>query len=95
MRATHLGRMPNLSGSAEFSIVFAPGRVESVEYLRGEESLEELAGKLRTSHYQVEFPEGSTAKIMRRAQLSCTPSAGCMAVLVPPESARPKEMGAQ
>jgi len=88
MRAVHLGKMPNFSGSAEFSIVFSPGRVESVEYLRGEESLEDLSAKLKAAHYQVEFPEGSKAKILRRAQLSCTPSAGCMAVLVPPEKAK-------
>jgi tetratricopeptide (TPR) repeat protein/transglutaminase-like putative cysteine protease len=87
MRASHLGKLPNLSGSAEFSIVFAPGRVESVAYLRGEESLESLTDKLKASHYQVEFPAGSKAKLFRRAQLSCTPSAGCMAVLVPPDRA--------
>ncbi len=91
MRATRLGKLPNLSGSAEFSIVFAPRRVESVEYLRGNDALESLADKLKAAHYEVEFPVGSQAKIFRRAQVSCTPSAGCMAVLVPPAKARPRQ----
>jgi tetratricopeptide (TPR) repeat protein len=91
MRAIHLGKLPDFSGSAEFSIVFAPGRIESAEYLRGEESLEPLTVNLKAARYQIEFPEGSKAKIFRRAQLSCTPSAGCMAVLVPPDKARPRQ----
>jgi tetratricopeptide (TPR) repeat protein len=91
MRATRLGKIPNLVGSAEFSIVFVPGRVESAEYLRGEDSLEALTDKLKAAHYQVEFPDGSKAKIFRRAQLSCTPSAGCMVVLVPPDKALPQQ----
>jgi hypothetical protein len=78
-------------GSAEFSIVFVPGRVESAEYLREEDSLEALTDKLKAAHYQVEFPDGSKAKIFRRAQLSCTPSAGCMVVLVPPDKALPQQ----
>jgi tetratricopeptide (TPR) repeat protein len=88
MRAIKLGKQPNLTGTAEFSIVFAIGKVESVEYVSGEESLESLTDKLKAAHYQVEFPVGSKAKILRRAELSCTPAAGCMAVLVPPGNAR-------
>jgi tetratricopeptide (TPR) repeat protein/transglutaminase-like putative cysteine protease len=88
MRAVKLGKQPNLSGTAEFSIVFAMGKVESIKYVSGEESLESLTDKLKAAHYQVEFPVGSKAKILRRAELSCTPSAGCMAVLVPAANAR-------
>jgi tetratricopeptide (TPR) repeat protein/transglutaminase-like putative cysteine protease len=88
MRSIKLGKQPNLSGTAEFSIVFAMGKVESVEYVSGEKSLESLTDKLKAAHYQVEFPAGSKAKILRRGELSCTPSAGCMAVLVPSANAR-------
>ncbi len=83
MRTTNLGQQPNLLGSAEFSIVFAPGGVESVAYLSGEKSLKSMSDKLKSIRYQVEFPAGSTAKILRRAELSCTRSAGCMVVLLP------------
>jgi tetratricopeptide (TPR) repeat protein len=88
MRTAKLGKLPNLSGTAEFAMVFAPGKIESVEYVSGEESLQSLTDKLKAAHYQIEFPAGSKAKILRRAQLSCTPSAGCMAVLMPPANAR-------
>jgi tetratricopeptide (TPR) repeat protein/transglutaminase-like putative cysteine protease len=88
MRTANFGKLPKLSGMAEFAIVFAPGKIESVEYVSGEKSLQSLTEKLKTAHYQVDFPAGSKARILRRAQLSCTPSAGCMAVLMPPANAR-------
>jgi tetratricopeptide (TPR) repeat protein len=95
MRAVKLCKQPGLSGTAEFWIVFAPGKVESVQYVSGEESLESLTGKLKAAHYQVEFPVGSAAKILRRAEISCTLSVGCMAVLVPPANARVPQMVSQ
>jgi tetratricopeptide (TPR) repeat protein len=93
LRTVKLGKQPSLLGSAEFSIVFTQGKIESVEYVSGEESLEGLTAKLKAAHFQIEFPAGSQAKILRRAELSCNPSSGCMAVLVPAASARvPKEI---
>ncbi len=88
MRAVKLGKQPGLSGTAEFAILFAPGKIESVEYVSGEKSLESLTDKLKAARYQIEFPAGSQARILRRAQISCTPSAGCMAVVMPPANAR-------
>ncbi len=91
MRATKFGKQPNLSGSAEFTIVFAPGKVESVKYVSGEQSLQALTDKIKAAHYQVEFPTGSQARILRRAELSCFPTSGCMAVLLPTDRARIRE----
>jgi hypothetical protein len=87
MRTAKFGKLPDASGSAEFTIVFAPGRVESVEYVSGAESLKDLTDKIRAAHYPVEFPVGSQAKLLRRAELSCFPASGCMAVLIPTSKA--------
>jgi hypothetical protein len=54
-----------------------------VKYVRGEESLKDLTDKIKAAHYQVEFPAGSQAKLLRRAELSCFPASGCMVVLIP------------
>jgi tetratricopeptide (TPR) repeat protein/transglutaminase-like putative cysteine protease len=83
MRTAKFGKQPKLSGSAEFTIVFSPGRVESVDYVSGEESLEDLTDQLKAAHFQVEFPAGSQGKILRRVELSCSSISGCMAVLLP------------
>lgn len=88
MRTAKFGKLPNLSGSAEFTIVFAPGKIETVEYVSGEESLKALIEKIKAAHYQVEFPAGSQAKLPRRAELSCFPLSGCMAVLMPTDKAQ-------
>ncbi|HSY91978.1 MAG TPA: DUF3857 domain-containing protein [Candidatus Binatus sp.] len=72
-----------LSGVAFFSVVFAPGKVEQVRYIKGDEELKPMMGKLETAPYQMEFPEGSGAKIVRRVTLTCHPKAGCTAEMSP------------
>jgi tetratricopeptide (TPR) repeat protein len=86
MRTAKFGKQAKLSGSAQFTIVFLPGKIGSVEYVSGDKSLKALTEKIRAAHYNVEFPEGSEARLLRRAQLSCFPSSGCMAVLMPVEN---------
>jgi tetratricopeptide (TPR) repeat protein len=87
MRETKFGKGLNLAGSARFSIVFAPGKVDSVRYVGGDESLKSLTSQLSAVHYQMEFPEGSKAKIVRRLLVSCYQSSGCTATMVPPSEA--------
>ena len=91
MRTAKFGKQPSLSGSAEFAIVFAAGKVESVEFVSGEESLKALTEKIKAAHFQLEFPAGSQAKLLRRAELSCFPISGCMAVLMPTDQARVRQ----
>jgi tetratricopeptide (TPR) repeat protein/transglutaminase-like putative cysteine protease len=86
-RTAKFGKIPNLSGSAEFTVVFAPGKIESVTYVSGEQSLKALTEKIKAARYQIEFPAGSQAKLLRRAETSCFPMSGCMAVLMPTDRA--------
>jgi tetratricopeptide (TPR) repeat protein/transglutaminase-like putative cysteine protease len=95
MRTVKFGKLPNLSGSAQFAIVFAQGKIESVQFLSGEQSLKALTEKLKAAHYEVEFPAGSQAKLVRRAALSCFPISGCMAVLIPTDQAQARQNNVQ
>jgi tetratricopeptide (TPR) repeat protein/transglutaminase-like putative cysteine protease len=83
IRTAKFGKLPGLKGSAEFTIAFAPGKIKSVTYVNGEQSLKVLTEKIEAAHFQVEFPTGSHANLVRRAEVSCFPLSGCMAVLVP------------
>jgi hypothetical protein len=83
MRTVHFGKVANFSGSAEFTIVFASGKVESVRFVSGEDAVKALIPKIKDGHFQVEFPAGSQAKILRRAQVGCFPISGCMAIFIP------------
>jgi len=86
MRTVKFGAQ-SLSGSAEFKIVFSPGKVEKAEFVSGQELLKTLSENIKSAQYEVEFPSGSQAKILRRAEVSCFPSSGCMAVLIPTDRA--------
>lgn len=83
IRSVNLGKQGSLTGSAEFKIVFAPGRIESVDFLSGQEEIGRLIDKVKAAHFQLEFPAGSHAKILERAMVSCFSLSGCMAVLMP------------
>ena len=83
LRTIHFGKRPGLSGSAEFIVVFAPGKIESVKQVTGEKALGSLMEKLNARSFPTEFPTGSQAKILRRAEVDCFPLSGCMAVMVP------------
>src|SRR5262249_31878471 len=87
LRALPLGKQTRLSGAAEFTVVFAPGKIESVNYLSGEKSLNALIEKIKRGSFQVEFPAGSQAKILRRTQVGCFPVSGCTVVLMPVSAA--------
>jgi hypothetical protein len=41
--------------------------------------------KVTAAPYEVELPAGTQAKVLRRAEISCFPITGCMAVLIPLE----------
>lgn len=83
MRTVKFGKLPNLSGGAQFSIVFAPGKVESVDFESGEQSMKAFAEKIKAGHYDVEFPPESQARIRRRALANCSSISGCMIVFTP------------
>jgi tetratricopeptide (TPR) repeat protein/transglutaminase-like putative cysteine protease len=91
LRAVKLAKRPGVSGSAEFLLTFTPGKVESARYMNGTDAVKALTDELLTAHYQMEFPAGSKARILRRAMVSCGPLSGCMAVLVPPYNALPAQ----
>jgi len=86
MRTAKFGKQGSLSGSADFQVLFARGGVENVDYVSGPEALKRLGEKIKTAHYAVQFPDGSQAKILRRAALNCSTISGCMAVLLPPQA---------
>jgi tetratricopeptide (TPR) repeat protein len=77
------------SESADFFILFSPKQVEDVQFLRGEESLRPFANALKMAKYDVPFPAGSTAKIVRRGILYCSDALkGCQFTMLLPESTK-------
>ena len=86
MRTAKFGKQGGLSGSADFQVLFGRRGVENVDYVGGPEALKRLGEKIKTARYTIQFPDGSQAKILRRAALNCSSISGCMAVLLPPQA---------
>jgi hypothetical protein len=71
-----------LSGTAHFTVTFKPGKVDSVRFVDGEDSLKELEDKLKAAHYPLEFPPDSGAILVLRVDMSCLPRTGCVGTLM-------------
>jgi hypothetical protein len=72
-------------GSAQFALVFETSSKPSrAEFLEGDGDLRSAADKIRKTEFLVRFPDISSIKIVRHAQLSCA-QAGCSVVLQPVE----------
>ena len=77
------------SGSADFFILFSPKQVEDVQFLHGDESLKTFAPALKTAGYDVPFPAGSGAKIVRRGILYCSEALkDCQFTLLLPDTTK-------
>jgi len=80
MRTLRVTNANHDSGSAVFSVVFSPGKVE-IKYVRGARSLESLISRFAFAKLNVEFPDAGPAKLVRSGILRCT-NMGCDFVLL-------------
>jgi hypothetical protein len=89
LRTVEIPAESKKSGSADFFILFSPKQVEDVQFVRGEESLRPFSNALKMGKYDVPFPAGSTAKIVRRGILYCSEALkGCQFTMLPPENTK-------
>jgi tetratricopeptide (TPR) repeat protein/transglutaminase-like putative cysteine protease len=85
LRTIKLGAITARTASARFNLVFdSSPRPERAEFVEGDESLRSASPQLREKDFPVKFPDVSSVKIVRRAQLSCADS-GCSVELLPIE----------
>jgi len=83
-REVKLGNEGKLVGSAQFTVTFKPGKVESAEFDSGDGDLEVLAPKLKAAHYPIEFPPDSDAILVMHVSVRCKVTEGCVGSLVNP-----------
>ena len=85
MRTTKVGRLVPGSANAEFFFLFAPGpKVVGVKFVSGSEKLRTADKTLAASAFNVPFPTGSDARLLRRGILGCYPTTGCALVMLVP-----------
>ena len=82
---------------AEFFLVYAPdssrnAQAIDVKFIKGDERLRPLAAQLKTTKYQLVFPDNSPTRIIRRGALLCLPTPGaCTFTMTSPELVRSVE----
>jgi tetratricopeptide (TPR) repeat protein/transglutaminase-like putative cysteine protease len=87
LRTVKLKRLVPGAATAEFFLLFSPGpKIEDVQFISGSEELKSAESGLSGAKFQVTFPEGSSARLVRRAILSCSNVTGCEVVLLPPDT---------
>jgi len=93
-RTVKLGPITPKAASARFNLVFdSSPRPERAEFVDGDESLRSASVQLREKDFPVKFPDVSSVKIVRRAQLTCSAS-GCGIELLPIDAPQPNPQAA-
>ncbi|MCI0657454.1 MAG: hypothetical protein L0170_10335, partial [Acidobacteria bacterium] len=90
MRTIRLPRVTRGKATAEFFLLFSPGpRLEEVQFISGDQELAKADVALKAARFDVPFPSGSSARIVRRGLLMCTETgSGCDFVLFIPDTVR-------
>jgi tetratricopeptide (TPR) repeat protein len=87
MRTVKLTAITTQTATARFNLVFdSSPRPERAEFIEGDETLRAAGDQLREKDFSVRFPDASSIKIVRRAQVTCSAS-GCTVELLPIEAA--------
>jgi len=83
LRTIKLKRLVPGSASAEFFLLFGPGpKLVDVKFISGSEKLKSVKQSLSEATFKVPFPQDSSAQLVRRVMVVCSPVTGCQAVLL-------------
>lgn len=85
IRTFHLPRFVKGTASADFLVLFSPGKVQA-KFLSGSESLKSAAKSIALKKLDLVLPTGSKARVVRRGMLGCYPYSGCSLVFLTPFS---------
>jgi hypothetical protein len=86
-RSVYIPKLANKYASAEFFVELSPGKVDSVAYIRGDESLKPAEDALSKAEFKVPFPKDSQAKLIRRGILVCSEGSDkCQFTMLLPQS---------
>jgi tetratricopeptide (TPR) repeat protein/transglutaminase-like putative cysteine protease len=87
VRSIKLARIPKGSGSGEVFLLFDSGsKVTDVKFISGADTLADAPKAIQAAVFPIQMPEGSRARIVRRAILSCSQITGCTLVLFNPDT---------
>jgi tetratricopeptide (TPR) repeat protein len=85
-----LGATVKTTSEAQFYVVLVPGaarvaQVSEVKFISGDEKLRSLESALKSAKYNLAFPDGTTAKVIRRGTLYCLANRECSFIMMSPD----------
>jgi tetratricopeptide (TPR) repeat protein len=83
MRTLPLPAIVKDAASADFDVLVVAGKIESVNFVSGSESLRSAGESLKQAAFEEPVPPSSTVHLLRRGAVSCTSYTGCSFVLYP------------
>jgi hypothetical protein len=86
-RTTHIPVHGATKGTASFSVVFSPGKIEGVEFVNGYDKLQALGPQIANSKLRVQFPDPAPARLTRQGLLVCGSATSCDFTLLLPGDA--------
>jgi tetratricopeptide (TPR) repeat protein len=86
-RMTRLSRFTQKQVYGEFFVLFGPGpTVIDAKFISGSDELKNAVNVFKTARFDIPFPPGSQAHILRRGMLGCYPASGCSFVFLAADS---------
>jgi tetratricopeptide (TPR) repeat protein len=85
LRGAKFSRQSGPYGSAEFDLTFSQGKPAVAIFLSGDAKMKAVSARVEAAKFQVEFPVGSNAILVRHATVYCGQYAPCDAVMAPLE----------
>jgi hypothetical protein len=87
VRMTKLPRFTQKQVYGEFFVLFGPGpTVVDSKFISGSDELKNAGKVLKAAKFDILFPPGSQARILRRGMLGCYPMSGCSFVFLTVDS---------
>jgi transglutaminase-like putative cysteine protease/tetratricopeptide (TPR) repeat protein len=87
-REVKIGNDAKLSGAGWFSIEIKSDKVDSVQFLGGDDELKSLEKSMTAAHYPLEFPPDSEAILVLRLSVKCEPKTPCVVSFINPVPAQ-------
>ncbi|HTV07164.1 MAG TPA: DUF3857 domain-containing protein [Acidobacteriaceae bacterium] len=87
LRTYSVPRPSGVEGSADFFVLLSPDKVEDVQFIHGDQQLRTQADAIKKVAFAGQFPKDSTARLVRRGILFCSPASSvCQFTLLLPQS---------
>ncbi len=75
------------AAQADFLVLLSGPKADQVKFVRGDNKLQALAEALRGAKFNIQFPDDTPTKILRRGTISCTAGQSeCTFTMIPPDT---------